>query len=43
MLYDDLGLTADTGAHGVSAAKTDVAITSAGAVHPIGAGLAAEP
>ena len=41
MLYDDLGLTADTGAHGVSAAKTDVAITSAGAAHPIGAGLAA--
>ena len=40
MLYDDLGLTADIGAHGVSTAKTAVAITSAGAAHPIGAGLA---
>ena len=41
MLYDDFGLTADVGAHGVSAAKANVALTAAGAAHPIGAGIAA--
>ncbi len=41
MLYDDFGLTADVGAHGVSAAKADVALTAAGAAHPIGAGIPA--
>jgi glucose/arabinose dehydrogenase/PKD repeat protein len=40
-LYDDFGMTADTGAHNVSAARTNVALTTAGAAHPIGAGLTA--